>query len=289
MILKTFLHYIREISFPLACGLLLSGIFHEFVCEAWVKERLAQKGIRPLLYATISGILLPLCCFGALPIIIGLKKRGVGLGPILAFLVATPATSIPAILVATRLLGVGFTLYLCLSVVIIALILGIIGNHLHVPYEEERVCPHCEKVDSQGKKRNWERVVSAVRFGFIDVGKRIGLLLIVGLIMASLVKGFTPIGNLVKGNLASGFGYVFALVFGLLMYICATGSVPLVHALVEQGMNIGAGLLLLIVGPITSYATVLVIGREFGAKVLIFYLGVISFVALSLGYIYSLI
>jgi len=37
------------------------------------------------------------------------------------------------------------------------------------------------------------------------------------------------------------------------MYICSTASVPLVHAFISQGMNVGAGMVLLVAGPVTSW------------------------------------
>ena len=73
------------------------------------------------------------------------------------------------------------------------------------------------------------------------------------------------------------------------MYICSTASVPLVHAFVSQGMNIGAGMVLLLVGPITSWGTILVLRKEFGAKTLLAYLAVISVMALALGWCFSMI
>jgi hypothetical protein len=73
------------------------------------------------------------------------------------------------------------------------------------------------------------------------------------------------------------------------MYICSTASVPLVHAFVSQGMNIGAGMVLLLVGPITSWGTILVLRKEFGGKTLLAYLMVIAIMALVLGWCFSMI
>jgi len=63
----------------------------------------------------------------------------------------------------------------------------------------------------------------------------------------------------------------------------------LVYALVNQGLNIGAGLTLLLIGPITSYGTILVIRKEFGTKILLVYLGVVCSSALILGYLFSIL
>ncbi len=73
------------------------------------------------------------------------------------------------------------------------------------------------------------------------------------------------------------------------MYLCSTASVPLVHASVSQGMNIGAGMVLLLIGPIISWGTILVLRKEFGGKTLVLYLVVVSAMALALGYCFSLI
>jgi len=272
----TLQHYLTEIVPSLVLGLLLSGIIHEFVPQSWVNRYLTKKGILPILYVTIAGIILPLCCIGSLPVAIGLRKKGIPVGPVLAFLVATPATSITAILIAWQLLGIGFTLYLCLSVILIGLAMGITGDFL--PFREvesiSNTCPMCEDENehinhSHHKKGIKNQITSIFSFGFIDTLGHIWLELVVGIVLAALIASITPIGNLIKGYLFGGFGYLFALIFGLMMYICSTASVPLVHAFINQGLNIGAGLVLLLVGPITSYGTILVIRKEFGTKILL--------------------
>ena len=107
--------------------------------------------------------------------------------------------------------------------------------------------------------------------------------------LAALVATITPIGNFVGEYFSGGLGYGFSLIFGLVMYICSTASVPLVHAFVSQGMNIGAAMVLLIVGPVTSWGTILVLRKQFGAKILLAYLLVISAMALALGWCFSVI
>jgi uncharacterized membrane protein YraQ (UPF0718 family) len=73
------------------------------------------------------------------------------------------------------------------------------------------------------------------------------------------------------------------------MYICSTASVPLVDAFILQGMNIGAGMVLLLWGPLTSLGSILVLRKEFGGKILSTYLAVVCLMSLALGYCFSLI
>jgi len=134
-----------------------------------------------------------------------------------------------------------------------------------------------------------ERMNSVFRYAFVDMVKEIGPELLLGLALAALVAAIDPVGNFVGAHFGGGFGYLFSLIFGIIMYICSTASVPLVHAFVSQGMNIGAGMVLLLVGPITSWGTILVLRKEFGGKTLLVYLGVVSTLALTLGYCFSIL
>ncbi|MCP4650862.1 MAG: hypothetical protein GY853_12400 [PVC group bacterium] len=285
-------HYIIEILPALGIGFLLSGLIHELVPDNWIEKHLGKKGIIPIVYATIAGTILPICCIGSLPVALSFYKKGSKLGPVLAFLVATPATSISALLVTYRLLGLKFTLFIFFAVIAMGILMGIIGNRLSFTPRKtkEEVCSHCQSGTEHTHDKTFRGHIKAIlKFSFWDMPKEIGLELIVGIILAAVVATFAPIGIWIKNNLGGLFGYVFALVFGIVMYICSTATVPLVDAFVQQGLNVGAGMVLLIAGPITSYATILVLKKEFGAKILSIYLLFISVMSLLSGYLFSLL
>ena len=328
-----FKDYLIEVLPFLAIGFFLSGLIHEFVPTGLVERHLGGPGIKPILYSTLAGTVLPICCLGSLPVAVSLHQKGARLGPVLAFLVATPATSISALLVCYALLGIKFTIFIFLAVILMGLVMGAIGNLIKfkpkstssspqdVKLAKDPVCgmdvntekgltteyegksyyfcsPHCQAAFEKEAqkyatgvyvKNIKERLVSVFRYAFVDMVKEIGPELLLGLVLAALVAAIAPIGKFVGGYLGGGLGYLFSLVFGLLMYICSTASVPLVHAFLSQGMNIGAGMVLLLVGPITSWGTILVLRKEFGAKTLLVYLAVVSVMALALGWCFSMI
>jgi len=288
-------HYVIEIIPALAVGFFLSGLIHEFVPDDWVENNLGRKGIKPIFYATLAGTILPICCWGTLPIALSLHKKGSKLGPVMAFLVATPATSVSALTVTYKLLGIKFAVFIFFAVILMGLLMGIIGNRLSfVPRKKnEEACPECEKgiAHTHEKKERTllQRLISALRFAFWDMPREIGRELILGILLAAVVATFAPVGLWIKRNLSGAAGYLFAVVFGLAMYICSTATVPLVDAFVKQGLSIGAGMVLLLAGPVTSYGTILVLKKEFGTKILIVYLTFVSAASLFLGYIFSLI
>jgi len=327
--LIVFKDYLIEILPYLAIGFFLSGLIHEFAPSQWVERHLGSGGIKPLFYSTLAGTVLPICCFGALPVAVSLRQKGARLGSVLAFLVATPATSVSALLVTYGLLGLKFTIFIFFAVIIMGLVIGLVGNRFEgkakvlgpptqqaldpvcgMSVEVGKVakaeyggqtyyfcCPHCQQAFKDrpeayigGYSRNIvHRIKHVFRYAFVDMVKEIGPELLLGLALAALVATITPVGRFVGAYFAGGLGYLFSLGFGLVMYICSTASVPLVHAFVSQGMNIGAGMTLLLVGPITSWGTILVLRKEFGGRILTIYLVVVSGMSLLLSYCFSLI
>jgi len=324
-----FKDYLIDVLPYLAIGFLLSGLIHEFVPSEWVERHLGGGGIKPILYSTLIGTVLPICCLGSLPVAVSLHQKGARLGPVLAFLVATPATSITALLVTYGLLGLKFTVFIFFAVIAMGLVMGLVGNLIKVspkvftPEEQQAIdpvcgmsvevgnatkteyggetyyfcCSHCQQAFESSPEeyvgvhsRNiTHRVKHVFRYAFVDMVKEIGPELLLGLALAALVAAVAPVGQFVGAHFSGGLGYLFSLGFGLIMYICSTASVPLVHAFVSQGMNIGAGMVLLLVGPITSWGTILVLRKEFSGKILAIYLAVVSLMSLALGYCFSLI
>lgn len=285
-----FLHYCREIIPAVAIGFFISGLVHELIPEDKVLKYLGSSGIRPIFWSALIGTLLPVCCWGSLPIAVSFYKKGARLGPILAFLVATPATSVSALFVSYSVLGPLFTVYIFFAVIIMGLVIGVIGNSIKYtprPIPHEVSCPHCEKdpghMHAHKKKSPSERAVSALRYAYIELPKEIGLELFIGILLAAFVAAFMPLGKLIKMYLGGWLGYAFAVIFGLVMYLCSTASVPLIDSLMRQGMNTGAAMTLLLIGPVTSYGTILVLRKEYGTKVLSIFIISLTILTVALG------
>lgn len=286
---QIFIQYLYEIIPALALGFFISGLVHELVPEDKVLKYLGAEGIKPIFYSTLVGTFLPVCCWGSLPIAVSFYKKGARLGPVLAFLVATPATSISALFVAYSLLGLKFTIYIFFAVIIMGVTIGLIGNKIkYIPkkIEEKAPCPHCETdamhVHHHGKTPI-QRAASILKYAYIDLPKEIGVEILIGIILASAVAAFVPIGRIIRLYLSGWLGYAFSIIFGILMYICSTATVPLVDSLIRQGMNSGAGMTLLLIGPVTSYGTILVLRKEYGMKVLSIFLASLIVLSLLLG------
>ncbi len=289
----TFFAYARELFFPILIGFFISGIIHEFIPTKIVEKYLGQKGLKPIFASSLIGTLLPICCFGTLPVAITMQQKGARLGPVLAFLITTPATSVSALMACWKLLGPMFTIYIFFAVIIMGLVMGMAGNLVTiVPKEISRENKSCCQNDGHGhplKKDLTARIESALRYAFIDLPKEIGFEILIGIAVASLIIVFMPLQHFVRQYLSGTFGYVFSLVAGLLTYVCSTASVPMADALMKSGMAQGAAMVYLLAGPVTSYGVILAVRKEFGAKVLGLYLGVICAASLFFGYLFNFI
>lgn len=289
----TFLAYAQELWWPVLLGFFLSGIVYVFIPQKIIQEHLGSGGLKPILLSSLIGTTLPVCCFGVLPIVVTLKQKGARLGPMLAFLVTTPATSISALAVCWKLLGPLFTVYIFVAVIAIGVVIGLIGNLL--PYKssnalvaEEKCCSTA--TPSAAAQRNFgQKISSVLTHTFIVLPKEIGGELLLGVALASFLVIFDPLQNFIRQYLTGALGYVAILISGPLTYTCSTASVPLADALLKSGMQWGQVMTYLIEGPITSYSSILVLNKEFGWKILVVYLLSVALLSLAAGLAFEFI
>ena len=285
--------YTKELFFPISLGFFLSGLIYEFIPTKIVEKHFGQKGIIPILTSSLIGAILPLCCFGTLPIAVTMQQKGARLGPVLAFLVTTPATSVSALMACWKLLGPVFTVYIFVAVIVMGLVIGLLGNLFHAPSGNvENKNGNCclQKFKSGDTHKGLTtKIEGALRYAFITLPKEIGLELLLGVAVASFVMVFKPAQLMIKEYLGGIYGYVFSLAVGLTTYVCSTASVPMADAFLKNGMSSGAAMVYLLVGPVTSYGTIFAVKKKFGWKVLWLYLIVICVLSVVFGVGYNML
>ncbi len=292
---QTYLCYIRDMWFWVALGFLLSGIIYQFIPENLIEKYLGGRGLKPIFLSSLIGATLPICCFGTLPVAMTLRKKGARLGPVLAFLVTTPATSVSALIVTYKFLGLSVAVYLFFVVIVLGMVMGIIGNLIaegeiatapavnSAQGESECCCAKEKEPDFSVA----QKIRNAFIYAFVTLPKQIGRDLLLGIAVASFVMVCVPLQELMRHYLSGALGFAFVLAFGLVDYVCSTASVPIADAFIKSGLTPGHAVTYLIVGPVTSYGTILVINRQFGKRVLVAYLLTISILSVVFGVIYN--
>jgi len=95
------------------------------------------KGYKAYPLAIAAGLLLAVCSCTILPLFAGIRKKGAGLGPALAFLYTAPATNILAITFTGSVLGWDFALARIVLSVIFAILIGILISRMFKETPEE--------------------------------------------------------------------------------------------------------------------------------------------------------
>jgi uncharacterized membrane protein YraQ (UPF0718 family) len=126
-------------------------------------------------------------------------------------------------------------------------------------------------------------------YAFVELLSDIGKWIIIGIIIGGLISYLIP-DTLISKYMGSNLKSIFLmLLVGIPVYVCATGSIPIVAALISKGMSPGAGLVFLIAGPATNTVTITVVLKELGKKALFVYLFFISFFSLLAGFVLNVI
>ena len=300
-----FITLFSEMAPFLLLGFLLAGILHVWVPNHLYVPKISKPNFKSVLWSALFGVPLPICSCGVIPTSIALRKEGASKGASVSFLISTPATGVDSILATYSLLGGPFAVLRPIAAFVTAMFGGVFTNVL--TRGEEQVhdhpdtidfddcdtehhcgCGHCEceSHDAKAEKKSFaQKVRETFEYGFVNMVGDVSKWLTIGLLLGALIAAFVPDDFFLFLHEYPLLCMLVVLVLAMPMYTCATGSIPLALALVAKGITPGAALVLLMAGPATSIASMLVVGKAFGKRTLIAYLTSIALGALFFGYI----
>ena len=270
---------LNEMTPYLLLGFLIAGVLHEFVPRSIYADKLSGNNFRSVLWAALFGVPLPLCSCGVIPTAASLYHEGASKGATVSFLISTPQTGVDSILATASVIGIPFAIIRPIVAFITAIAGGIITN---------RICKDNNTAKQQtikdAKKKSFaKKVAGTLRYGFIDMIQDIGKWIVIGLVVAAVITIVIPDNFFVSLNRYPLLNMLVILAVSMPMYLCATGSIPIAAALMLKGLSPGAALVLLMAGPATNMATMLVIDKVLGRRTLITYLIIIMTGAIGFG------
>ena len=145
-------------------------------------------------------------------------------------------------------------------------------------------CGSCESRDVDHLTFG-QKIAETFRYGLVNMVGDVSKWLMIGLLLGALISAFVPNELFLALREYPLLCMICVLLLAMPMYTCATGSIPLALALVAKGITPGAALVLLMAGPATSIASMLVVGKAFGKRTLIAYLVSIAVGAIGFGLI----
>ena len=270
---------LNEMTPYLLLGFLIAGILHEFVPRRIYADKLSRNNFSSVLWAALFGIPLPLCSCGVIPTATSIYREGASKGATVSFLISTPQTGVDSILATASVIGIPFAVIRPIVAFITAIVGGTITN---------RICKNGhdatpQTVQTAENKSIVKKIIGMFRYGFIDMIQDIGKWIVIGLVVAAVITVLVPDNFFVVLNSYPLLNMLIILALSIPMYLCATGSVPIAAALMLKGLSPGAALVLLMAGPATNMATILVVNKVLGRKTLTTYLVTIITGAIGFG------
>ncbi len=278
---EAFVSLLGEMAPYLLLGFFIAGILHVFVPRRIYTGYLAGSGPRSVVLAALFGIPLPLCSCGVIPTAMSMRRAGASRAATVSFLISTPQTGVDSIAATAALLGGPFAVLRPVAAFVTALAGGMLVGAFD---REENAAGGAAAAEPMRPERSFAgKLLAALRYGFVDMIQDIGRWLTLGLLIAAAITAFLPDDCFVWLNDYPLADMLFVLLLSVPMYLCATGSIPIAAALMLKGLSPGAALVLLMAGPATNAAAMMVVGNVLGRRTLLLYLGAIVAGAVGFG------
>ncbi len=274
-----------DMSFYIVIGLLCTGILHAFVKKDVVLKHIGKKSTASVIKASVLGVPLPLCSCGVVPTAIYLGKSGGSKGAVVSFLTSTPQTGVDSIIATYGMMGPLFAIYRAVAAFISGIVSGIATN-IFCRNDKVEITQHksscgcsCEG-ESDGCSTASEpnenitfiaKLKKVFSYGFGEFLDEIALHFVIGLLIAAVISTVIPeqwLANFTNPIISM----LLMLLIGIPMYICSTASIPIALSLIMKGLSPGAAFVFLFAGPVTNIASLTILSKSLGKKILAIYL-----------------
>jgi uncharacterized membrane protein YraQ (UPF0718 family)/copper chaperone CopZ len=282
-------YLLKEMAPYLLFGFMMAGVLHVLIPRERIFAHFSQNTIWSVVKAALFGVPLPLCSCGVIPVAAHLRKQGASRGATISFLSSTPTTGVDSILATYSLLGPLFAVIRPVAAFFAGFLSGSVTSLVvkgeEAPVTQEKTGMACELCIQTAPHSHplAERGKSVLHYAFVELLGETATWLVIGILIGGVLGAVLP-QPLIGTYLGTAWlSYPLMLVTGIIMYVCATGSIPIAASLIAKGMSPGAGLIFLIVGPATNTATLSFVAGRLGKKTLVSYLAALSFTALVFG------
>ncbi|MGL4796546.1 MAG: efflux transporter SaoE [Paraclostridium sp.] len=288
-ILMSSINILNGASGWLVISFVIAGLLHNIITPQRFQKALGNNKLSSIFKSTVSGMLLPICSCGVIPIGISMYYSGAYLGPVLAFMTSTPIINPIAIVLSLGLLGPKITIIYVISGFVVPMIVGVLGNM----FGKNEVCISQDDDEDEvaivledEKRSFYENIVDGLKWSFGDLALTISKYVIIGMLVAGFITTVFPSSIIQKylgnpGVLSLGSISILACV----MYVCAVGHIPFIAALVASGASPGIAITFLIAGAATNLPELISIYNVIGKRAVIIYSTTLTACSLVIGYI----
>lgn len=270
---------------PLLAAYLVATVLHAVRPRRLVDWAARGGRLSRVVRGTVLGVPLNICSCAVTPMFRFMTRRGVPPGAAIAFLVAAPEVSVASVLISMRLLGVQLGLIRLGLALVLGLLVGLLlglslsrspGHGVELPMQDP---------DATGDLAG--RLRQGLTTGFVELSDHTLPWLLVGLGIAALVEPLLDPGDL--DVLSPTLQVPVLAALGMPVYVCATGSTPLMAVLVATGLSPGAAIAFLVTGQITNPATLGALSTLHGRAAAVKFAAGTAAIALAGGWLTNMV
>jgi hypothetical protein len=301
----------------LAIGVLLEAIIRTFKWHVKIRKALIRFGVFAIPAATLLGLASPLCACATLPLVISLLVAGLPLAPAMALLVTAPLMSPASYAMLSGMLGVGWANAILVGAIFMGLFAGyatlalrrygfteerlfrkaLPAGDFHDPdYPVEELRCECGQQLSHRVDRCTHNKALVFLARFWEGALKIGRFALIGLVIEVVALSFIPtewMTTLLEGD---GIWPIVTIVFAAVpLHLPQVTAASMLFGFYLPGpgevipLAKGAGIALLIGGPVTALPVMGVFLGMFRKRVLLLYLTICVSGTLLLAFTYRLL
>jgi uncharacterized membrane protein YraQ (UPF0718 family) len=274
---------------PYLVGGVLVGELLKFT--SWTKiiyKWVSGAPVVSVISASIIGIISPLCTYGTIPVVIELYKSKVRIAPLIAFLAASSLMNPQLFIMTAGGIGLEMAVVRTLAVFVFSFAVGMLS---YLVPENFMVRKSINFYDDSGERiANREKKLFIVKQYCINCLKNlnhIGVYLLIGIFLGAVVEMYVPKDLIYTAFRAGRIQSILAgAVLGIPLSPCGGAAIPLVSAMIINGMGKGTALAFFIVGPATRPAPLVAMATLFTPLFLAAYCLFLIFSAVLMGLVY---
>lgn len=266
---KTILELLATMWWGILLGLVFVGLMSKIPREYFRITLGKGEGLGGIIRAAIAGLFLDLCSHGILMVGAKLYERGASVGQVMTFLIASPWNSISLTFVLIALIGLNWTLLFIAGSALIAILSGLIFNHLtktgRLP-QNPNASELPEDFDLKADFKKRLKDFKPTRRFFYEIatgGKNEAIMLLrwllLGVVLAAAIRAFVPPEYFTTWFGPTLAGLLLTLVATTIIEVCSEGSAPIASELLNQAGAPGNAFTFLMAGVATDYTEIMVL------------------------------
>ncbi len=283
---------LRQIFFYWVLGIFIGSCISVFLKNSIhaAAEFFGQKlpGIVGIVFASILGILSPLCMYGTIPICAAFSRKGIKEDFLAAFMMSSILLN-PQLILYSAALGSAILLVRIISCFLCGIIAGVLVRAFYVKKNSSYFDfssfdePHNHDTDPNVFLRLLKNIWRNI--------KATGPMFLLGIALSAIFQRYVPADAMAKlfGAKHEGFGVLMAATIGVPLYVCGGGTIPLLQQWLANGMSAGSAASFMITGPATKITNLGALKIALGVKHFVFYVAYVILFSLACGFVVNLV